>query len=90
MFTYMSSKSFGNAASARDMGSPPSMVSRMWVITFLNSGLAHCSSSVCMVESIGMPAPIIEASWRVNGITSFAAIFFAPFIFGASAIIPLP
>ena len=90
MFTYISSKTFGNADRALDMGSPPSMVARMCVSTFLNSGLSHCSSSVCIVVRIGMPAPIMEASWRVKGITSFVAIFFSPFIFGISAITPPP
>ena len=85
MFTYMSSKSTGNAASPRESGSPPSIVSFRWVRTFLNSGLEHCSSSVWMVERMGMPAPIIEASCLVNGTTSVFAIFFAPFIFGMPA-----
>ena len=90
MFTYMSSNIFGNADRDLDMGSPPSMVARMCVSTFLNSGLSHCSSSVCIVARIGMPAPIIDASWRVKGMTSFATSFFSPFIFGISAITPPP
>ena len=86
MLTYMSSNRTGNEASPLEMGSPPSIVSLRWVRTFLNSRLEHCSSRVCIVERIGMPAPIIEASCLVNGTISVFAILRCPLIFGMLAI----
>ena len=85
MLTYMSSNSPGNDASPREMGSPPSIVSRRCTRTFLNSGFAHWSSSVCIVERIGIPAPIIDESCLVNGTSSVLPSLFTPFIFGTFA-----
>ena len=42
--------------------------------------------SCAKIDRIGMPAPIIDAIWRVKGTISVFASFFAPLILGAFAI----
>ena len=78
MLTYMSSKSWGYSAKPDESGAPPSITSQRCSSTFLNSGFEHCSANVWIAERIVIPAANMDASWRVNGITSVVANFFAP------------
>lgn len=71
MLTYISSKTTGKRASPFESGSPPSIVSSSSRRIFLNAGFSHCSSRVCIVVRIDMPAPFIAASCFVNGTSSF-------------------